>query len=137
MDVEHPQPTATANPFAPFRDLLARDIVATIRAQGLEEDVRRELSRPTGPKAIGEVLAGLKRDQGRPPLARSAPSGFGLVDPGQPGFIYEIDNKGLASARTAFELVRDLGAKSWVSKQTLIDLANAAIAALREGSTVP
>lgn len=53
--------------------------------------------------------------------------GFDFLDPDLETFRYEMDDRCLRDARCAFEAIRQMAQKRWVSKQTLLEFARAAI----------
>lgn len=73
--------------------------------------------------SIGDALRGALEP--RPRLARRAPGGIDVYHPG--GRIYDIDDARLQSAADVAMWVRQLGEKTWVTKQHLIDFAQAVL----------
>lgn len=78
-------------------------------------------------RSIGDYLPAVLAEMQRPVLVLRVIDGFDILDPAQPGFAYELDDEILRDAHTAMSWIRQLGEKSWVTKQHLVDLAQAVI----------
>lgn len=68
------------------------------------------------------------RMMSEPPLVQRVAGGFDVFDRDQ-GNTYEIDNSPLQSAVDAMFWIRQLGEKNWVTKQHLVEFAQAVISA--------
>jgi hypothetical protein len=71
---------------------------------------------------LPEILAEIRRK----PCVVRVPGGFNVHD-SESGNVYEIDNSPTSSAADFAFWVRQLGEKEWVTKQHLIDFAQAVI----------
>lgn len=80
-----------------------------------------------GLAAIGAYLPAVLAEFTRTPLVRRVEGGFDILDPSLPDFVYELDDEVLRDASAAMFWIRQLGEKSWVTKQHLVDLAQAVI----------
>jgi hypothetical protein len=118
----------------PHAKTLARDLHATIRAWGVEREIATLIAEyarnPDGSCSLADGIRAYEEELRRPRLARPVDGGIDILDPAQPGFAYEVDDRQLTDARSAWELVRQLSEKTWTSTTTLVDVANAALARL-------
>lgn len=87
--------------------------------------------------AIGAYLPAILAELTRTPLVRRVDGGFDILDSSLPDFVYELDDEVLRDASSAMFWIRQLGEKSWVTKQHLIDLAKAVISHLESEGRTP
>lgn len=79
-----------------------------------------------GLRNIADLMPEILGEIGRKPLVTRVKGGFDVRDP-EGENVYEIGEEPLRSAKDMAFWVRQLGEKTWVTKQHLIDFAQAVI----------